>query len=345
VFLLLLWGVFLVVDTQNRAGLRRLVAGVIPPAVIYGGWLLFSRVYFDTFWPHTLSAKAVGGEALALRLENLWRQARIVGATDGVLVGLLGAALLFGFARMRPERFAVQRMLPLVWVVGVPLLYMARGVPVLSRYLLPLLPILAWLAWRTAEQWWLGDTPKPSSLRRAALFGTVVAAGVIAVNLTVYRTVVVPQVVTFSAGLEGSLVHWGKWFGEHASPQARIATPDIGAIGYFSDRTVIDLAGLVTPEVIPLLAVEEQPEMIANLRFASFSRPEFLIDRAPTPWDLKSRSPYSECLIPIGQATVPNLGIARPDSAVYSIYRVDWPAYDAMTGTTPAGDDSSTGLQ
>lgn len=330
VFLLLLWGVFLVIDTHNRAGLRRLVAGVIPPMLIYGGWLLFSRVYFDTFWPQTLSAKAVGGEALAVRLENLLRQAKIVGATDGVLVFLLGTALLLGFSRMRPERFAVQRLLPWAWVIGVPLLYMARGVPVLSRYLLPLLPILAWLAWRTAEQWWLGDTPKPAALRRASVFGAAVAAAVIAVNLGVYRSVVVPQVVSFSAGLERSLIHWGRWFGEHAAADARIATPDIGAIGYFSGRPVVDLAGLVTPEVVPLLAEEEQSDMIAHLRFASFTRPEFLVDRAPAAWDLKRRSPYAACLVPIGQASVPNLGIARPDSAVYSIYRVDWPVYDAM---------------
>jgi len=143
------------------------------------------------------------------------------------------------------------------------------------------------------------------------------------------------QVLTFSAGLESSLVHWGKWFGTYARADARIATPDIGAIGYFSDRRVVDLAGLVTPEIVPLLAQEEQPTMIANLRFASFTRPEFLVDRAPRAFDLLQRSPYAGALIPIGQASVPNLGIARPDSAVYSIYRIDWPAYDRLREAPP----------
>ena len=330
VFLLVLWAIFLVIDTQNRAGVRRLLAGLLPPVVIYGTWLLFARFYFDTFWPQTLSAKAVGGEQVAIRIDNLWRQLRIIGASDGVLAIALGVALVFGFGRLRPERWIAQRMLPWVWVVAVPFLYLARGVPVLSRYLLPLLPVLAWLAWRTLERWWLGANPQPPALRRAALLGVLVAALALSANLYVYRTVVVPQVLTFSAGLEGSLVHWGRWFAQYAPPEARIATPDIGAIGYYSGRRVVDLAGLVTPEIVPLLAVEEQPEMIAQLRFASFTRPEYLIDRAPAPFDLLRRSPYAVALTPIGQASVPNLGIARPDSAVYSIYRIDWDAYDAM---------------
>jgi arabinofuranosyltransferase len=334
VYLLVLWAVFLVIDAQNRAGLRRLVAGLIPPAVIYGSWLMFARVYFHTFWPQTLSAKAVGGEAFAVRLANLWRQARIVGATDGVLVLLLVLALLIGIPRLRSPRLAGHQLLPWVWVVSVPLLYVARGVPVISRYLLPLLPVLAWLAWRAAEQWWLGDAPKPSSFRRATAFGGIVAALAIAANLAVYRSTVVPQVTSFSSGLEGSLVKWGKWFGEYAPADARIATPDIGAIGYFSDRRVVDFAGLVTPEMVPLLANETQEDMIAHLRFASFSRPEFIVDRASTAYDLKRRSPFGSCLVPIGQATLPNLGIAHPDSTVYTFYRVDWPRYDAQADST-----------
>src|SRR5439155_1086413 len=65
VLLLVLWAVFLIVDTENRAGLRRLVFGAVPPIVIYGSWLLFARVYFGTFWPVTLAAKTAGGGGLA----------------------------------------------------------------------------------------------------------------------------------------------------------------------------------------------------------------------------------------------------------------------------------------
>ncbi|MEK7330849.1 MAG: hypothetical protein AAB113_08605, partial [Candidatus Eisenbacteria bacterium] len=102
VFLLFLWGVFLLIEADSRDGLRRLVFGALAPVCVYGGWLLFARLYYGTFWPQTLAAKAAGGVGLAYHAENLWRQARIVGATDGLLAVVLLLALVFGGRRMWP---------------------------------------------------------------------------------------------------------------------------------------------------------------------------------------------------------------------------------------------------
>jgi hypothetical protein len=114
----------------------------------------------------------------------------------------------------------------------------------------------------------------------------------------VYRTSVLPHVSSFTAGLQSSLIPWGKWFRRHAPPGASIAAPDIGAIGYFSGHRVIDLAGLVTPEMVPLLQREPQENAVANLSFAAFARPEFLIDRASVANDMLARSAYAAALEP-----------------------------------------------
>ncbi len=332
VFLLLLWGVFLVIDADSRDGLHRLVFGALGPVCVYGGWLLFARLYYGSFWPQTLAAKAAGGGGLAYHVENLWRQARIVAATDGLLAGVLVLALVFGGRRAWPAGTAAQRLLPWAWVLALPMLYTARGVPVLSRYLVPLLPVLGWLAWRAAERWWVGDDPAPGRRRLAAGLAAMLAGLVLVQNVVVYRARVIPHVQSFSPALERSLVAWGRWFDRHAAPGAVIATPDIGAIGYYSRRRVVDLAGLVTPAMVPHLMRVSPEEAVARFAFATFSRPDYLVDRAPERFRLLASSPYARCLTPLGEARIPNLGVALPAPVVYSFYRVDWVVFDSLHG-------------
>jgi arabinofuranosyltransferase len=328
VFLLALWGALLIADARGRPA--RWIAGLLPPLLIYGGWLLFARLYYGTPWPQTLAAKTAGGTGLAYQLENLWRQVKIVGATDAVLVAVLAAALLATRGRAAAGEKGPLALLPWAWLAGVPVLYAVRGVPVVSRYLVPLLPVLAWLAWHAAERWWRGDAPDAARERRAVGFAMALAGAALAQNFAVYAAEVVPHVRSFSAGLEGSLVRWGRWFGENAPRDAAIAAPDIGALGYYSGLRVVDLAGLVTPAMIPLLERETPEDLVSRLSFAGFARPQFVVDRAPEANDLMQRSPYGRCLTPLGHASVPNLGIARPGERVYTFYRVEWDCYDAI---------------
>jgi hypothetical protein len=46
-------------------------------------------------------------------------------------------------------------------------------------------------------------------------------------------------------------VHLGHWVDERLPADARLAVNDIGAIAYFSRRHIIDLMGLVTPDILP----------------------------------------------------------------------------------------------
>ena len=253
----------------------------------------------------------------------LGRQVAIVGLTDGLMALLLVAALLLGGRwtwTSRPPAQRAQRLLPWVWV----------------RYLLPLLPVLSWLAWRAGECWCLGHEGRPGGTvgprvaRRAAVLGATLALLVLAQNLAVYRSLVLPQVRSFSPGLQASLVPWGKWLRTHAPARASVATPDIGAIGFYGQRRVVDLAGLVTPEMVPYLEREVPEQAIANFRFAAFARPVFLIDRGPRPDDLRQRSRFAPALELLDVTSVPNLGIARPGRAFYSLYRVDWAKADSI---------------
>jgi hypothetical protein len=149
-------------------------------------------------------------------------------------------------------------------------------------------------------------------------------------NVAVYRSAVLPHVTSFTAGFEGSLATWGRWFREHTPEDATIAAPDIGAIAWFSERRVIDLAGLVTPQMVPLLDQRPQEDVVSDFGFAAFARPDYLVDRGARANELRESSPWGSSLEPLGNAAVPNLGIARPGERVYTFYRVHWAVYDSM---------------
>jgi hypothetical protein len=53
-----------------------------------------------------------------------------------------------------------------------------------------------------------------------------------------------------------------RWIDEHAPRDAVVATHDIGMMGYFGHRKIIDLAGLITPEIVPVL---HDPEAIGKI--------------------------------------------------------------------------------
>jgi hypothetical protein len=60
------------------------------------------------------------------------------------------------------------------------------------------------------------------------------------------------------AVIESEMVSTAHWIAENTEPEALIAAHDIGALGYFGERRLVDLAGLVSPEVIPFIRNEDR---------------------------------------------------------------------------------------
>jgi hypothetical protein len=68
-------------------------------------------------------------------------------------------------------------------------------------------------------------------------------------------------------------VHLGRWISDNTPRRATLAVNDIGAIAYFSRREVIDLMGLVTPEILPFRREGES----GVLEFVAARCPDFLV--------------------------------------------------------------------
>lgn len=61
-------------------------------------------------------------------------------------------------------------------------------------------------------------------------------------------------------------IEMAHWIAERTPPDAVIAANDIGAIGYFSNRRIVDLEGLVTPEILPYRRQRRHVEFLERVR-------------------------------------------------------------------------------
>jgi hypothetical protein len=72
------------------------------------------------------------------------------------------------------------------------------------------------------------------------------------------------------AVIESEMVATAKWVSVNVPPGALVAAHDIGALGYFGKHELVDLAGLISPEVIPFLRDENQISTYMTERGVSY---------------------------------------------------------------------------
>lgn len=229
-------------------------------------YFLFNYQTSGTLWPNTLYAKQAEYAAelarpFAARLAQLlyfslggaaegWRG--MSGAQLLLLPGLLWASWLALRADWRAKRLLFT--LPLLWAGGHIFLYAWR-LPVTyqhGRYLLAALPI--WLLYGLAG--WQMLLQMMSGNGRLARILPLAARLVFALLLLFYLLLGATAYATDVAFIEGEMVATAHWLAQNTHPDDLIAAHDIGAIGYFAQRPLLDLAGLISPEIIPLLQDE-----------------------------------------------------------------------------------------
>jgi hypothetical protein len=113
----------------------------------------------------------------------------------------------------------------------------------------------------------------------------------------------------------------GLWLKENAPPDATIAVDDIGAIGYLSQRRILDLQGLVSPEVWPALAENEGlARNQAMTRLLSAWKPDYLAIFPNWHYELAANE---RVLMPVERFWVDTHTILFDQEA--KVYRPQWP--------------------
>ncbi len=273
-------------------------------------WALFALSTFGDVVPTTIHAKA----GHTSWIDAATRTVKILGSSM-VPLTLLGVAGAIAALR-RPVpwaarlRWVTDRTAVWGWAFGLPVAYVLTESYVASRYLLLCTPFLAVLVVAALDA-------IPERHRSRVALATIVAS--LAGSILVQAQVVYPR-TRFVRGVDESLIAIGDWLRSRTDENAVVAVHEVGAVGFFAERRVIDTAGLVTPGVLPY---------VTSYRVADYlieARPDYYVSSGDDRIDRQVFESLGSRLNVVFETTVQRGGSSArfAEPMPMAVYAFDW---------------------
>ncbi len=247
---------------QIGAALLRVIVGIAGPFLTY---LTMNWSVAGSIWPSTFYAKQVEYSVLQ-QSPYLYRYVEQLNAiAAGALIILMPGILLFIIQAIKSRSW--ERLAPIIWVgtyIGAYALRLAATYQH-GRYAIPTIPILLVVGFEGIRIWYTqnGASRAKRIIHRVWI---LTLGGVVAIFWWQGSQAYAQDV----AIIETEMVKASLWVAENTESDSFIAAHDIGALGYFGNRGIIDLAGLVTPEVIPIIRSEVDLETFLDQNCADY---------------------------------------------------------------------------
>lgn len=238
-------------------------AAAVAYLIVLAPYLNFNLQVTGGLLPNTAAAKRAESAPYLAR-DYFWRLGNVItpllaGGQLLLIPGMVAYVLMLlgvgrvddGSTRLNFLKSFPMLILPLVWSAALILLY-AATLPLEiqhGRYVIPALPTaidsgvvgMAWLLQRSRASMIGRVLVRVVAISGALLF----AAMALVVGLRAY---------VFDVGLiNQEMVTPAMWIRDNLLPEDLLVTHDIGAVGYYAPRPLLDIAGLVNPEVVPLM--------------------------------------------------------------------------------------------
>lgn len=235
---------------QKKLQLAQLVGGFL---VLFLPYLGFNYLMAGSIWPNTFYAKqaeyiSMTSEGMILRFFRLLIQP-MVGA--GILL-LPGVGWAF-YRGVKVKNWGLVSAI-LFWL-GTTLIYAWR-LPVVyqhARYLIP--SMAAYFIAGFCGMVWLMGIVADSKQSQLYKFGWKAA---VTLTLLAFYWMGGATYANDVGIIQTEMVAAARWVADNTGDTEIIAAHDIGALGYFGGRKILDLAGLISPDVIPFIRDETQ---------------------------------------------------------------------------------------
>ncbi|MFN3821250.1 MAG: hypothetical protein ACK4OO_02860 [bacterium] len=311
-------GLLFGLDASFRLGWRRgaLLVGVFVLSLI--PWNTYALIKFHTIMPNPIMIKAnptfSGGEEL---LMNLLRTVGVLGLGSGgeMLLSIVGLMII----RHKGTDWDSwsRRVFPLliVWILFPIFTLLIKGVFVQSRYLILSQPAILIGTFLILQRLMSKLT---SDLLVYFKWGVIIV--LLLWQSVITHFILVPHGERFSYTMN-ALQGLGEWIDKNTPSEAIVAVGDVGAIGYYGKRKIVDVEGLITREIIPLRRRHSYDEMMEREVYWAVAKPDWVVDKSFEPARLVRINPERYKLEMI--KVVPRAMIGEsPLPVYYCLYRI-----------------------
>lgn len=289
------------------------IATIIP-------WHLYALITFGTLLPNPARVKA--GFSLTSfpdLLYGLKRACFIIGGAHFIeLLIILGFIILFILHRLKLNSREIRvSSLFIIWLSFSAIIYLVQGVFVTSRYLLVGLPPVILLAFMLLES---EGNQFRSMYRIKGRF--ILVSAMIVLQLFLTWKVTLPHVESFKPTI-ASLKKIAKILNDETPSESSVAVGDVGIIGFYGGRYLIDLEGLVTHEMIPFRVGRTLDDLVLSGRYLKMRKADYLLDKSQNPNRMLSVSYPQYSIIDIEQ--VPGgLVDSASENWYYTLYKIEY---------------------
>lgn len=235
------------------------IASLIAFVLVMSPYILLNIQLTGGFLPNTANAKFQQHEIL-LQLPYVTRVQNLVfpllaGGQVLLLPGLL--VYMWVTTKTQKPRQWLLLLIPVFWSVALILVYASR-LPAAyqhGRYVMPILPSVIMVG--VIGILHIMNQRKQSLLPR--VLSRVLLISALLTSLAFAIGIAPPIYATDVAIINEEMVASANWIDENIPKDELLAIHDIGAVGYFSRRPMLDIAGLVSPDIAPIV---EDPDAL-----------------------------------------------------------------------------------
>ena len=240
--------IILLTESSFSARLKGWLPLIVGVGIFFLPYLLFNLVISGTPMPNTFYAKQaeyVQWQSSPLGERFIFFSLQFFQGVSFVLIPGFVYKLILA---VRQRAWGV--LLAMVWMAGYILLYLLR-LPVYQhgRYFMPALAVFLLFGFSG----FLESVFASRNIQVRMVSTTVLS--VIIMMTDAFGVYTYMQDVVY---IESQMVDTAIWAAKNLPSGALIAAHDIGALGYFDHHPIVDLAGLISPDVVPFITNDDR---------------------------------------------------------------------------------------